>query len=276
MEASLNQVFFPATLNELFTVWSRFPQAIPYAGGTDIIGRQGKNILNLPKLILCLDKLDELHKITRTEQYMEIGAMVKLNRLIKLGKIVPSILVTCLENIGGVQLRNLATIGGNICSVPSLYDLHAPLTALDAQYELRSAHNTRWVNASRFYSKDGNILEEQELLTRIRLPLHPWDYSIYKKFMTEDLYRREALVFIARAQKNILTDIRVVYKTNIILRNKNGEDLLDGRILPINRKTVWDFVENWEEFLAERDDVSEFSKNALLKNIEENVFILSE
>ncbi|MDR1839075.1 MAG: FAD binding domain-containing protein [Treponema sp.] len=277
MDAQLNQVFFPVSLHELFSTWSRFPDAVPYAGGTNIISRQGKNIISLPKVILCMDKLEDLHRVTRTEQYLEIGALVKLNRLIRLGKKVPEIIRTCLENIAGVQLRNIATVGGNLCSAHYLYDLSAPFTALDAQYELRNAHRTRWVSASRFHStEEHNVLENQELLTRVRLPLHQWDYSIYKKFNTGHLQNNEVLVFLAKAQKTILTDIRVVYKANTILRDKNSEDILNGKILPLNRRTALDFIENWKIFLSGREDVSEFSKNALLYNIKENVFILSE
>jgi CO/xanthine dehydrogenase FAD-binding subunit len=277
MDAVLNHVFFPVTFHELFSAWNRFPDAVPYAGGSDIIRKQEKNIVNLPKAILCLDKLEEMHTISRTEHFLEIGAMAKLNSLINLGKIVPQVLRTCVENLAGVQLRNIATVGGNICGTSHLYDLCAPLTALDAQYELRDAHNTRWVSAQRFHSgEERSVLKKQELLTRIRLPLHPWDYSVYKKFYRDELFKSEALVFLARAQKNILADIRVVYKTNKILRNKNSEDMLNGKILPINRKITLEFIENWKIFLENRDDVSKFSKNALLNNIEENVFILSE
>jgi CO/xanthine dehydrogenase FAD-binding subunit len=276
MDTPDNQVFFPASFQDLFGNWNRFPDAVPYAGGSNIIARQGNNLLTLPPVILCLDKLAELHSITRTEHHLEIGAMVTLNRLIRLGKIVPEILVTCLKNIAGVQLRNIATIGGNICCKGRLYDLSAALTALDAQYELRGANATRWVSAARFHSNDETALGKQELLTRVKLPLLTWDYSIYKKFFPEDIYNSEVLVFLARAQKSILTDIRVVYKTNTILRNKNSEDLLNGKFLPLDRKTAMEFVDNWNHFLTTRPDVSEFSKNALLNNIEENVFILSE
>jgi CO/xanthine dehydrogenase FAD-binding subunit len=276
MAALLNHIFYPVSYNELFSAWNRFPEAVPYAGGTDLIRRQGKNIINLPKLIICLDKLEEMHRITRTEQYLEIGAMVKLNRLIRLGKIVPEILCTCLENIGGVQIRNIATIGGNICSSTNLYDLSATLAALDAQYELRSANNTQWVSASRFHAGEYAAAEKSVLLTRIRLPLHKWDYSIYKKFFSEDLYKNEVLVIVAKAQKNILAEIRVIHKLNTILRNKSGEGVLNGQLLPLSRKTVHDFIENWKTFLSDKDDLSEFSKNALINSIEENIFILSE
>jgi len=282
MDTPDNRVFFPSSFNELFTIWNRFPEAVIFAGGTNLFGRQGKNIISLPKITICLDKLEELHRITRTEQYLEIGSMVKLNRLARLGKIVPEILCTCLDNIAGIQIRNIATVGGNICSVSNLFDLSAPFTALDAQYELRSAVNTRLVLASRYHSSptvqsaDTSGIENREVLTRIRLPLHQWDYSIYKKFRRENIYDNEVLVFLAKAQKNILSDIRVVYKANKILRNKNGEDLLNGKSLPLNRKTALDFIDNWKEFLENRNDVNEFSKNALIYNIEENVIILSE
>jgi len=277
MDAPLNQVFFPDSLHELFSAWGRFPNAIPYAGGTNIIGKQKENIKDIPPIYLCLDKLEELQRITRTEHFLEIGSMIKLNRLLRLGKIVPQILSTCLKNIAGMQIRNIATIGGNICSSSRLFDLPVVLVALDAQYELRGAHNARWVSASRFHSnEEHSVLEKQELLTRIRLPLHQWDYSIYKKFNGEDMYNSEILVFLANAQKNILSDIRVVYKTRTILRNKDGEDILTGKLLPLNRRTADDFVENWKKFLYDRHDISDFSKNALINNIEENVYNLSE
>jgi len=277
LDAPLSQVFFPVSFHELFSAWNRFPAAVPYAGGTDHNWMQGKNIFKLPSVILCLDKLQELHRITRTEHYLEIGSMVRLNKIIWLGKVVPDILRICLENIGGFQLRNIATIGGNICSTSRLLDLPAALTALDAQYELRNAHSSRWLSASRFHSKEEHAsLESQELLTRIRLPLHQWDYSIYKKFLTDDFFNSEALVFLANAQKSVLSDIRVVYKTVSIIRNKNGEDILNGKFLPLSRRTADDFLANWVEFLNDRRDVSEFSKNALLAGIEENVYNLTE
>jgi len=277
MDAPLNQVFSPSSFHELFSAWNRFPAAVLFAGGTDFTWKQGKSVLKLQPVIISLDNLQELHRITRTEHYIEIGSMAKLNKIIWLGKVVPDILRICLENIGGVQLRNIATIGGNICCTSRLLDVSTALTALDAQYELRNAHSSRWLSASRFHSKEEHsVLENQELLTRIRLPLHQWDYSVYKKFFPEDFFNSEALVFMANAHKSVLSDIRVVYKADSIIRNKNGEDILNGKYLPISRRTADDFIENWVEFLRDKRDISEFTKNALLAGIEENVYNLTE
>jgi len=280
MDTPLNHVLFPVSFMELFAAWNRFPNAVPYAGGTNLIGRHGKNIT---PVFLCLEKIEELHRITRTEHYLEIGAMTKLNRLVGLGKIVPEVLRCCIENIAGVQLRNIATIGGNICTTSRILDLPAPLIALDAQYELvsmgkqKNPQTARWVSAARFHTADEKTcLDKQELVARIRLPLHQWDYAVYKKFYCEDYYNSESLVFLAKIQKNILSEIRVVFKGSMILRNKNGEDILNGKILPLNRKTADDFIENWKEFLVHKQELSEFTRNSLLNSIEENVYNLSE
>jgi len=276
MGAPLNQVIFPESFQELFAAWNRFPEAILYAGGTDIISRQERNVLELPVVFLGLEKIPELHRITRTEQYLDIGSMTKLNKLLELGKIVPKVLKDCIQSIAGVQLRNVAAIGGNICSKKRLLDIPAPLVALDAQYELRGAQASRWVSAARFHSSDDTSLEKLELLTKIRLPLLPWNYEIYKKFYCEGYSSSESIVFLARAQKNILTDIRIVFKERSILRNKSGEDMLNGKYLPLHRKTAMDFLENWKEFLKNKQDISEFSKFTFLNSIEENIFNLLE
>jgi CO/xanthine dehydrogenase FAD-binding subunit len=278
MAAPLNQVFFPASFPELFTAWSRFPNAAPFAGGTGLIRGQGAQVLELPPIILSLDKLEEIQRISRSERYLEIGAMVRLNRIIQLGKIVPEALARCIEQIASPQLRNIATIGGNICYPATRLDTSAVLTALDAQYELRSAQSSRWVSASRFSSIPGpTALGSQELLTRIRVPLGEWNYSVYKKFSDHGPENSgTVVVFMIKNQKNALSDIRVVYKAGSILRDKNSEALLVGKQLPLSRRVAGDFVESWQVFLSGIQNLCELSKKELLNFIELNVYNLTE
>lgn len=277
MAAPLNQVFFPSAFQELFSAWGRFPGAVPYAGGTGLIRGQGRQALELPPVILSLDKLEDLQRISRSERYLEIGAMVKLSQIIRLGKIVPEALSRCLENIAGAQLRNIATIGGNICYPAERLDASAALTALDAQYELRSAQSSRWISASRFSSLPGpTALNPQELLTRVRVPLDRWNYSVYKKFSGDRLGSGGVVVFLVKTQKNALTDIRVVYKTATILRDKNSEAILVGKQLPLSRRVAAEFVENWEAFLSGIQNLDELSQKELLNFIELNVYNLTE
>jgi CO/xanthine dehydrogenase FAD-binding subunit len=282
MAAAHNQVFFPSTTQELFAAWTRCPDAIPFAGGTGIIWGQNKDTLALPANILCLDRLDELRHITRTERYLEIGATVTINEIINMGKIVPEAFNQALRGIAGPQVRNLATIGGNLCSSAGRLDASAPLIALDARYELRTASQIRWISASRFSSLPGPLaLNPQELLTRIRIPLEQWNYSLYKKFT--DPYAEYktgvlpdypvssggAIVFIVRIRKNILTDIRVVFAGETILRDKNSETVLSGKQLPLEQNDVRHFVQLWDTYLSAVDGPGPMMRSKMLNFIED-------
>jgi CO/xanthine dehydrogenase FAD-binding subunit len=271
-----NQIFFPLSYSELFASWNRFPEAAPFAGGTGILREQGRKIFALPPIILSLDRLEELQRISRTERYLEIGAMAKLSQITALGKLVPKALRHCLESIAGQQLRNMATIGGNICYPGRCLDSAAVFTALDGQYELRSAQSSRWVSAARFFSSDGqNAMSPQELLTRIRVPLENWDYTSYRKFDGQANQSRTA-VFLAKIQKSILTDIKVIYKTALIWRDKNIESKLIGKELPLNRRIASDFVEQWGAFIDGVDSIDKLSANEMRNFISMNVYNLSE
>jgi CO/xanthine dehydrogenase FAD-binding subunit len=275
MADQLNLVFFPASYSELFNAWNRYPKAVPYAGGTALIREQGKQILELPPIIISLEKLQEMQKINRSERYLEIGSMVKLSQIIDMGKIVPAALRRCLEHIAGPQLRNMATIGGNLCYRRGYLDSSAVLMALDAQYELRSAQSARWISASRFSAEPTLALKDQELLTRIRVPLDDWNYTVYTKFSGQAIKSKTA-VFLAKTQKNVLNDIRVIYKTDALLRDKPGESLLVGKHLPLNHRIAADFIDRWSAFISGTPQVDELSRNELVNFIETNISNLSE
>jgi CO/xanthine dehydrogenase FAD-binding subunit len=278
MAAPLNQVFFPSGFQELFGSWSKFPDAVPFAGGTGLIWGQGKQTLILPRNIIALDKMEELRRVTRTERYLEIGAMVPLNEIIRLGKIVPEALSRCLENISGPQLRNLATIGGNICYPLRRLDSAAPLTALDAHFELRSAQNSRWISAARFSSLPGSVgLNPQELLTRIRIPLEQWNYTVFRKFRgTVPGDPGGSMVCIMKNQKNILTDIRIVFGGENVLRDKNSETAIIGKHLPLSHRDAEEFVEQWRSYLTALDSPGPILRAELLNFIESTIFYFTE
>ena len=256
MVDSRSQVFLPVNFQELFSLWGR-SDALLYAGGA-ALNRDGYKIGQTgPANIISLEKMEELRKIRRSERYLEIGAMVKLSQILHLGRIVPDALRYCLRSVADPQIRNIATIGGNICNPSRRLDASAAMIALDAQYELRSVQSGRWISASRFSSLPGPpVLEEQELLTRIRVPLEPWTFTWYRKFNTPGSSQSGGgILFIVRIQKNILADIRVIYSGLIILREKNCETMLAGKQLPLGRKEARTFLDKWRAYLSDFDGI---------------------
>jgi CO/xanthine dehydrogenase FAD-binding subunit len=202
--------------------------------------------------------------------------MAKLSQIINLGKIVPAALRYCLESIAGPQLRNMATIGGNLCFQGGCLDGSAALMALDAQYELRNAQSARWVSASRFSCEPGlSAMNDQELMSRIRVPLDNWDYSVYKKFSGQAA-KSKVVVFLAKTQKNMLSDIRIVYKSGSLWRDRESESILAGKRLPLNHRIAADFVGKWEAFISGIQHIDDLSRNELVNFIEININNLSE
>ena len=268
MAAPPSQVFYPLSFQELFSAWKNFGSqgesgnTALCAGGIGLLRRQSSRIPLLPQNIISLEKIPDLRKISRTERYIEIGCMVKLSHIISMGKIVPEGLRRCLELIADPQLRNQATIGGNICYPSRRLDASAPMIALDAQFELRTAQSVRWIPASRFSSLPGPPnLAPGELLTRIRIPLEPWSFTRYSKFnITGSNDVGGGILFIMRNEKDILTDIRVVYSGKAILREKNSESMLTGKHLPLDQKDASAFMDNWKSYLhgLEGDEKSIF------------------
>lgn len=272
-----NQLFRPASLQSLFNDWNRCPDGVPFAGGTQLFRFQGNRILEIPRNILSLDRLEELHRVTRTERYLEIGAMKTLNEIIRLGKIVPEVFIRCLEDIGGPQIRNLATIGGNICNRSGSSDAAGPLIALNAQYELRTAASSRWIAASQFSAPGSLPLKPQELLTRIRIPLDQWDYALYKKWKPlRGETERGSMVFMIRNQNNLLTDIRIIFVGSLMLQDTKAKSLLIGKRLPLNRKDAHIFIEDWEASIASQPQLEGFLGNQMVNFIETGLLSLSE
>jgi len=231
-------VLSPEGYAELFAEWARRPDAAPFAGGTALL----RGTARPPAAVLSLEKIEEMRRVNRTERYLEIGAMVTLGAVVGLRKFVPSVLVQCLRGISGPHLRNMATIGGNVCCH---LDSAAALTALDAQYELRGAESSRWVTAARFSPEPGPwSLGPGELLGRIRVPLESWDLSAYGKF------EGGSAVFLARHQKDMLADIRVICRAaGRIWRDKDGENTLAGKRLPLGRRAAAAFAARWDAIL---------------------------
>ena len=256
MAIPTSKVFFPSGFQELFSSWNSNPDAVLCAGGTERIRNQSSLNQTLPRSIISLDNIEELHKISRSERYLEIGSMVKLSQIINLGKIVPEVLTHCLEKIASPQLRSQATIGGNICNPSVKMDTAAPMIALDALYELRSSQSTRWVSASRFSSQPGPpALARQECLTRIRVPLELWTFTWYRKLNFSLVSKPGGcILLILRNQKDILTDIRVLYSGETIYREKDAESMLIGKHLPLDRRDASAFVDRWKGYLSYLND----------------------
>ena len=162
----------PKTLDEALALLSQHrKKAVLIAGGTDaIVMIKQKRIA--PDVLISLRGIPGLDQI-QYDGSLKIGAMVTHRALEKFELIRKefSALADAVDVLGSIQIRNVATIGGNICTAAPSADTAAPLLALGAQVKLKSAKSERTIPIDQFFTGPGEtVLQQDEILTEISIP----------------------------------------------------------------------------------------------------------
>jgi CO/xanthine dehydrogenase FAD-binding subunit len=271
----LNDFYQPASLAEFFADWFKAPLAEPFACDALQLVKRGSHQIEMPPQYLSLDFIDELKKISRTERYLEIGSMATLRDILKLGRSVPKILRQVLEGAASPSLHPLISFGACIHPKTQRSEIAAALITLDARYELRtSPSSSRWLSSARYAAlADQGTSPGRELLTRVRVPLGEWDYSIYRKIRQIDdaAVGSMVMLLLAKMQKDILTDIRVVFAIDSVYREKNAESFLSGKHLPLAQRDTDFFVSLWRDYFAELELLTPMQQEVAVRCIKSGI-----
>ena len=181
----MKAVLAPFCLEELFALLERHPEALPMAGGTDLLVRLRRETAPDDRPLLLLANVAELQGVTDMENEISIGAATTLSRLIAdpLVEHHGPLLVRAAATIGAPAVRNMATIGGNISTASPAGDSLPPLYLLGAEVELASAQGKRRLPIGEFVAGPGRTrLQGREIITRIILPhAGPFPLQIFDK-----------------------------------------------------------------------------------------------
>jgi xanthine dehydrogenase small subunit len=146
--------------------------AVPVAGGTDIYVALQFGTLNVPRF-LDVWPLDELREIHAAGGKLSIGALASYTSIIRSPLVQQTIpmLVAASREIGGVQIQNRGTLGGNIANGSPAGDSLPALLAADAEIVLRSAGETRRVPFANYYTGyRQSVKRPDELIVAIEIP----------------------------------------------------------------------------------------------------------
>jgi len=167
----MNRVLLPKNLPELWSCLENEPEARVYVGGTDLLvqmrARCADNLV-----LICLERIAELTGIREDETGFGIGACTTFRHLLDHPRIREQlpVLTKALATLGSPAIRNMATIGGNICTASPAGDTLPPLYVLDADLILSTQSSERVVPLSGFIKAPGKTqLERGEILTAIRV-----------------------------------------------------------------------------------------------------------
>lgn len=229
------EYFEPTTLAEASHLFAE-KHAQLLAGGTDLVIGM-KAYTETPQSVISLQNIPGLTGITTdADNAITIGAMTKV-REVELSEHIlkhHTALAEGASEIGSIQIRNLATIGGNIAHASPAADTVAGLLVADAQVNIASADGERTVSINELFTGPGEtVLKPGEIITQFRLP-SPASGSHYIKHKIREVMDL-AFIGVASAvnlQNGVIKEARIglaaVAPTPI--RATKAENLLKGKI----------------------------------------------
>jgi xanthine dehydrogenase small subunit len=173
--ADSDRFYLPKSLLEALELKARMPNARWLAGATDI-GLELSREAHHPHPLIAIDQLAELQGIRLKDDCLELGAALTLSDLktaleAQLAGSEWQVLRSMLHWFAAMQVRNRATIGGNIGTASPIGDLLPALLALDAEVELHSIRGVRWIALSEYFlAYRKTVLSNDELICTIRVP----------------------------------------------------------------------------------------------------------
>jgi carbon-monoxide dehydrogenase medium subunit len=168
------ECLFPKTIGGVLSLLKKYDgKAKVVAGGTDLLPKM-KHRERTPKYLIDLNGIRALNFIKYGKKKgLRIGAATTLNEILEcsaVGQYYP-ILIDAVSQMASSQIRNMATIGGNLCNGAPSADTAPALIALGAQLKLVSLRGERTILVEDFFKgPEKTILNRFELVTEIQIP----------------------------------------------------------------------------------------------------------
>ena len=266
--------FAPRTVNELKKIIKKYPNLDFFSGGTDmslIVTKQKKDLDN----IIYLNSIDELNYIKENYKYIEVGATTPLRQFELFIKKYYSDFNIILKRYGSVQIRNVATMAGNIATASPIGDSLPLLLSLDASIAVESFNKKTILPLKNFFiSYRKTKLKKGQFISSIRIPIFKKNifkaYKISKRidddissvcasFNLEIVNKKIKSIKIAYGGMAAIPK-RAIYCEKVLLNSNFSEDI----ILKAQKCLEKDF-QPINDMRASKDYRMEIAKNLLIK-----------
>ena len=205
----------PKSLNEAIEILSKYgSDAKILAGGTDLLILIKMGVLK-PRCIVNIKKISDLYGIREQGDQLIIGALTKLRTLEK-SKVIKenfTALYEAVKSMASVQIRNMATIGGNLCNASPAADTAPPLMVFNASLKVVGLNGEKIIPITSFFKgPKRTILKHDEILTEIILscPGNRTGSAFIKIARTAmDLAKVNVAVKLVIGEDNVIEDVAV-------------------------------------------------------------------
>lgn len=205
--------YAPSSIEEVVDLLTRLEDAYLIAGGTDLIpGIRLKGIR--PKSLVSLNKLrDELEFIKLENGNIKIGVLTRIADIVDSEYIKDN--ASCLheaaKQIGSVQIRNRATIGGNLCNASPAADTALSLLVYDAKLKVVGIQGEREVDINDFFIGPGRtVLQRGEMLKEMSFPVKKGGQAFLKigRRRGEDLAIVSVATFVS-LENGVIKEVKI-------------------------------------------------------------------
>lgn len=235
------QYLAPESLEEALSMLSQHKaRAKVLAGGTDLLVRMKVSKV-VPDYVISLRNVTGLDYIRQdNDGSLRIGALVTHRTIVDNPLIKESyrLLATACGKIGTPQIRNMGSIGGNLCNAGPSADSVPPLLVLEARLKLASVKGWREVPLAEFFAAPfQTVAEADELLTEVIIPPLPPRTGGSYQWLTKITAVDETLVGVAALavmdgrEGRIVKDIRIALCSvaPMPIRARQAEKFLRGK-----------------------------------------------
>jgi len=263
----------PETVDEAVAILGeKGPAALVLAGGTDVMVRARRRLI--PESVTCmvsLHRIAAMRGARRAGNELVVGAATTTTDLIRDPLVADAgpILARVADRLASAQIRNVATIGGNLVNASPAGDLISPLLLLDAELVLAAAGGQRRVPVEEFFTGPGQTIRRpDELLVEVRftVPAPERVFGFEKAGTRPAMECSVVTTGLAYTQREgLLTDVRVAFGSlaPTPLRGRQSEAVLEGK--PRNPEVVAEAVRAAEQEVSPISDIrgSESYRRAL-------------
>lgn len=235
----------PASLEEAVAILAQSNgtgQTVILNGGTDLLVEM-KSKLRSPQRLVNIKHIANLNELTYDGQAgLRIGALATVRRLetaVFVREHYPG-LASAARQLGSIQIRNRATVAGNICRASPSADTPPPLIAAGAQVRIFGPNGERQLPLEQFFTGPGrSVLDPAEILVQILVPPPPanWGHVYLKHGRRNAMELATVGVAVAlRREGNRALDVRIVLGAvaPIPIRVPEAEALLNGQVVDGN------------------------------------------
>lgn len=228
------KAYRPVNLSEALEIRSK-EKTIIFAGGSDLMvkHRTWSGVApDFPYPLLLIGHLEQLQGISVNNNTLKIGAACTLTQILNDRKI-PDYIKLPISQMASPSIRNIGTIGGNICNSSPAGDTLPMLYALEARLEIQTKNSTYSVDIADFITGPGqNKLKPDEILSQINIPLPDYNCCFYRKVGSRKANSISKLSFfgLAHTTASHMHEVRIAMGavSPTVIRSLEAETLLKG------------------------------------------------